>query len=200
MFVEQVSPVNPGTQAQVKLLMPPAQVPPFWQGLGEHSSMFVEQVSPVKPGAQVQAKPFIPSVQVPPFWQGLREHSLFTPQVPPVNPGAQMHTYSTTISMQVPPFWQGSGSQGLSSSGHSPPAELSQSQVKVVVLRAVLLEQDDTQEPDALKKLQQVIEGGAPHLSKPVHKGLHAAWVEGEMMMKHMLCLRSGEAIRKQLF
>jgi hypothetical protein len=72
--VAQVAPVYPAGQAQVKLLTPSVQVPPFWQGLDAQSSMLVAQVAPAYPAGQAQVKLLTPSVQAPPFRQGLGRH------------------------------------------------------------------------------------------------------------------------------
>ena len=43
--VSQLSPAYPGTQLQEYELMPSTQVPPFWHGLGTHSSMSAGRIS-----------------------------------------------------------------------------------------------------------------------------------------------------------
>ena len=52
--VPQVSPSNPSAQAQVKLATPSMQLPPFKQGLGEHSSFSSSQKVPLYPAKQIQ--------------------------------------------------------------------------------------------------------------------------------------------------
>jgi len=60
----------------MKLFTPSMHVPPFQQGIEEHSLTLVLHNMPEKPATQAQVKLFTPSLQVAPLSQGKEAHSL----------------------------------------------------------------------------------------------------------------------------
>src|SRR5690242_141398 len=56
MLVWQSGPLQPATHAQLTLLTPSLQLPPFAQGALAHSLMLVWQAAPLQPGTQPQSQ------------------------------------------------------------------------------------------------------------------------------------------------